>query len=69
MEVERWRLLALVAGRFVVTPEAASAIGSRMVVLCDASVAISQELITAGYHQTPQEVMQAAMEPLMARHG
>jgi hypothetical protein len=37
--------------------------------LRDASVAIIQELITAGYHQTPQEVTQAAMEPLMARHS
>jgi hypothetical protein len=66
MEIERRCLLALVATRFVVAPEAAPAIGSRTVVLCDKSAAIIQWLISVGYHQTPEEVLHAAMQAFMA---
>lgn len=69
MEIERRRLLALIASRFAGASEAAPATGSREVVLCDESIAIIEQLITAGYHHTPEEVVQAAMEALMAYHG
>jgi hypothetical protein len=65
MEIERLRLLALLASRFVMMPEAAP-VGSRIVVLCDGSVAIIEDLISACYRRATEEVVQAAMEALMA---
>jgi hypothetical protein len=68
VEIERRRLLALIASRFAGAPKTAPATGLREVFLCDESIAIIKQLIAAGYHRTPEEVVQAAMEALMAHH-